>query len=61
MEKNIIKTVKDSIITGVCTALAGMAAVKLCESTDGLGERLKDKVFRNCGEDKTLEEIFAED
>lgn len=58
-KKEIAKRIKDGMITGVCSAVAGVLAIKLCEITDGISDQIVEK-FDTPKEHKTLEEVFFE-
>lgn len=53
-KKDIFKVVKDSVITGVCTAISGYMAVKLCTATDDV----VDKVVEKVRDKKTIEDVL---
>lgn len=55
-KKEIAKTIKNGVITGMCTAMATIAASKLCEATDQVIEKIEFSKQK-----KTLEDIFAEE
>lgn len=60
-KKEVVKIIKDSMITGICTAVCGIVVSKLCTSTDEMTERMIDKFINYNNNDRTLEEVFAED
>lgn len=60
-KKEIVKIIKDSMITGVCTAVCGIVVGKLCLATDEMADQVIDKLTNYKNNSKTLEQVFTED